>query len=208
MINLVLYGCIKVSILVEEVLCEVFKHLYSKAAMLNLEQVKSVMATVGREYDLVTTHLLMSLARYCVTMTQLTHTLILQHREHTEEQGWSVRWRLVWDTAPAFQQCISHCPGSLATTEESRMDLDNLFSHFCWGEGEQLNACCSTFFVLQWACWLLLGVSQWRTVIEKHQSVSLLMKMGSCGVMRKESQRAHLWQKFKASGKIYWDQGK
>lgn len=95
MINLVLHGCIKVSILVEEVLYEVFKHLYSKAAMLNLEQVKSFMATVGREYDLVTTHLLMSLARYCVTMTQLTHTLILQHREHTEEQGWSVRWRLV-----------------------------------------------------------------------------------------------------------------
>lgn len=102
MVNLVLHGCIKVSILVEEVLCEVFKHLYSKAAILNLEQVKSFMATVGREYDLVTTHLLMSLARYCVTMTQLTHTLILQHREHTEEQGWSVRWRLVWDTAPAF----------------------------------------------------------------------------------------------------------
>lgn len=79
MINLVLHRCIKVSILVEEVLCEVFKHLCSKAAVLNLEPVKS-----HGHSDLVTTHLLMSLARYCVTMTQLTHTLILQHTQRSK----------------------------------------------------------------------------------------------------------------------------
>lgn len=45
-------------------------------------------------------------------------------------------------------------------------------------------------------------------MIEEHQSVSVADEMGSCGVMRKGFQRAHLWEKFKASGKTYCDEGK
>lgn len=34
------------------------------------------------------------------------------------------------------------------------------------------------------------------------------MKMDSCSVARKEFQRAHVWEKFKHSGKIFWGEGK
>ena len=36
----------------------------------------------------------------------------------------------------------------------------------------------------------------------------LLVKMGFCGVLKKEFQRAHMWEKFKCSGKIYWSEKK
>lgn len=207
MVNLALHGCIKVSILVEEVLCEVIKHLNSKAEKLNLEQVKSFMATVGREYDLVTTHLLMSLARYCVTMTQLTHTLILQHREHTEEQGWSVRWRLVWDTAPAFSTVHLSLLWTFDYNREEQNGCGQFIFSLLMRRGRAAECMLFYFFCLQWACCLWLWVSQWRTVTE-HQSVSVADEMGSCGVLRKGFQRAYLWEKFKASSKIYWDEGK
>ena len=37
---------------------------------------------------------------------------------------------------------------------------------------------------------------------------ALLEDMGSYSVARKEFQGAHIWEKFKSSGKIYWGENK
>jgi len=107
----------------------------------------------------------MSAVRYCVTMTQ--------HHSYIEfaAQGTHRRAKLVCQISDSLRHCTcilnSHLsfPLSLATMGESRMDLSNLFFHLCWGEGEQQNAFCSTFSVLQWACWPWPGAlseGQWQ----------------------------------------------
>lgn len=99
----VLYGCIKVGTPVAKALCEDFKHTQTlKAAMLNLEQVKSQVATGPGEHDIVASLWILSAAGDCVTMTQHTCTLILQSREHKGEPSMAVGWRLLGATAPVF----------------------------------------------------------------------------------------------------------
>jgi hypothetical protein len=84
-------------------------HPDSKAAVLNLNRWRVTGPGVGLVWH--------CLQQYSVSpWLSTTHTLIPQHREHTGEQSWAVRWQFIADTVPVFSTwLISHFPLSLAT---------------------------------------------------------------------------------------------